>query len=135
VRTVDAVGTLFADAGVVTHVVGFATTPAAATTLDAMAVAGGAPRTGAHKFNSAETQAELSDVLSGISARETNCTWTALTKLEAGDVLDVRVGGVPIVEGVDWVWLDRDQGSFQLRGTWCEKSVAGAVVTAQLTCR
>jgi hypothetical protein len=133
-RTVTTLGNLF-DGGVVTHVVGFAAGDAAAATLDAMAIAGGAPRTGPHRFNSAETEAELSDVLTGISERERNCTWTVLTHLEAGDALELTLGIEVVPEGTGWEWLKRDEGSFVLRDTWCDRTVAGAQLVAHLTCR
>lgn len=133
-RSVRAVSDLRADAGVVTHVVGFATVPRASVTLDAMAIAGGAPREGMHKYNSAETQAELADVLTGISSREKNCTWTALTKLKPEDMLEVRLNGMVVPEGTGWQWLHRDRGEFQLIGDWCEKSLPGGL-TARLTCQ
>ncbi|MBK7860949.1 MAG: hypothetical protein IPJ65_20560 [Archangiaceae bacterium] len=131
----QALSRLSADGGIVTHVVGFATGPSAAATLDRLAVAGGAPAMGPHRFHSAETQAELADVLSGISARETNCTWTALSDLQDGDALEVSVGGAVVPEGTGWSWLDRAQGAFVLRDTWCELAFGGAPVSAQLTCR
>lgn len=134
-RTVQSIEQLHADGGVITHVVGFATATRAAVTLDAMAVAGGAPRMGAHKFNSAETKAELQDVLTGISARETDCTWTALTRLKPDDLLEVKVDGNVVPEGSGWEWLQREQGSFVLRSGWCDLVLGGATVTARLTCR
>ncbi len=133
-RTVSTLAGLHTDGGVVTHVVGFATTDRAAVTLDAMAVAGGAPNSGQHKFHSAETQAELASVLQGISERESNCTWTALTALKAEDVLEVRLDGELIPFGAGWAWLDPMRGEFALRGEWCERSI-GHDVTAQLTCQ
>ena len=133
-RSVQAITNLRADAGVVTHVVGFATVPRASVTLDAMAVAGGAPRMGTHKYNSAETQAELTEVLTGISEREKNCTWTALTKLKPDDMLELRLDGMVVPEGSGWQWLNRERGEFALLGDWCEKSLQGSLA-ARLTCK
>lgn len=132
-RSVRAVSNLRADAGVVTHVVGFATVARASVTLDAMAVAGGAPREGMHKYNSAETQAELKEVLSGISEREKNCTWTALTRLKPDDMLELKLDGVVVPEGTGWQWLNRERGEFALLGDWCEKSLRGSLM-ARLSC-
>ncbi len=132
-RTVRAVENLRTDAGITTHVVGFATIARSSATLDSMAVAGGAPRMGSPRFNSAETKEQLTEVLTGISEREKNCTWTVLTRLEPKDMLEIRLDGQPVPEGDGWSWINRDRGEFVLRGEWCDRSLKG-MLSARLTC-
>ena len=72
---VSAVGDLASNRGVTTFVVGFGSS-VNATELDNLAVAGGAPQTGAHKYFEADDAASLDATIAAIAGQAVSCQIT-----------------------------------------------------------
>jgi len=139
-RSVQAIADLVSTRRLDTYVIGVGADGSNANlarTLDAMAIAGGVPRTGAaHAFYSATSQTELSSALNEISARISKCTFLTGTLLEPGDSVEVRLGTEVVPYGPSgWEWTDQTAGRFTLAGGYCDRAVGGAAVTLVLACR
>lgn len=138
-RAIDGIRRLRQDRGITTYVVGVgSSTSTVLHTLDNMAIAGGAPRTGgSHTFYSGATQASLTEALEAISTRLSHCTWATGTRLGPTDLVTVMVGAdvVPSQVTDGWSWVDQTSGDFVLQGSWCTRAAAGEPVLVRLECR
>ncbi len=133
-RAIDGLRRLKQERGIITYVVGVGSSSTTVLeTLDNMAIAGGAPRTGtAHQFYSGATQLSLTEALEAISTRLSRCTWATGSRLGPNDLVTVTVGG-ELASG--WDWVDQTSGDFVLQGTWCTRAAAGEPVLVKLDCR
>ncbi len=106
-----------------------------ASTLDAMAVAGGVPRQGiGPRYYSVANQAELTDAFNRVTAQLTRCTFL-LNGLTLNDTFVVQVGGVAVPQGPDgWEWLNLTNGELALHGVACDQAAAGALATVLVDC-
>jgi hypothetical protein len=106
-----------------------------ATTLDAMAVAGGVPRMGiGPRYYSVSNQLELTDAFTRITAQLTRCTFL-LNGLGPNDTFAVEVDGVEVPEGPGgWEWLDRDNGELALQGMACDRAAMGGIANVLVDC-
>lgn len=106
-----------------------------ASTLDAMAVAGGVPRMGVGpRYYSVANQAELTDAFSRITSQLTRCTFL-LNGLSVNDTFTVQVGGVSVPQGPNgWEWLDQVNGELALHGMACDQAAGGATASVLVDC-
>jgi hypothetical protein len=106
-----------------------------ASTLDAMAVAGGVPRMSiGPRYYSVSNQLELTDAFTRITAQLTRCTFL-LNGLGANDTFSVEVDGQPIPEGPGgWEWLDRANGELALQGLACDRAAMGGLANVLVDC-
>lgn len=135
-RTVSRIGG-FADQGIPTYVIGIGN-DASATTLDAMAVAGGRPQTNAaHKFYGASNESELDSALVTIRDQVGVCTYlTTSVPDETGTIRLFVDGKLLPFDAIDgWAWVDRKNGEIVLSGAAC-KLVTNAPlnVVAEVSC-
>ena len=106
-----------------------------ASTLDAMAVAGGVPRQGiGPRYYSVANQSELTDAFNRVTSQLTRCTFL-LNGLALNDTFVVQVGGVDVPQGPNgWEWLNLTNGELALHGTACDRAAAGALATVLVDC-
>lgn len=136
VRSISTVRTLFQLSQVPTYVVGLGSQlNLFASTLDAMAVAGGVPRPlPGPRYYSAANQVELTDALTRITAQLSRCTYL-LTGLGLNDTFVVEVDGAVVPEGPQgWEWLDRMNGELRLHGEACDRAASGSMATVLVDC-
>lgn len=134
-RTVRTLQTFFGS-GLPTYVIGLGSQlNQFATTLDAMAVAGGVPRAGMPRYYSVANQAQLTDAFTRITSQLTRCTFL-LNGLGPNDTFGVEVGGAPVPEGPNgWEWVDQANGELSLKGTACDAAAMGAKARVLVDCR
>jgi len=135
-RTVRTIGNLFSQR-MPTYVIGLGSQlNLFASTLDAMAVAGGVPRMGiGPRYYSVSNQQELTDAFSRITSQLTRCTFL-LNGLGANDTFTVQLDGVDVPEGpAGWEWIDQRNGELTLRGMPCDRAVGGAIASVLVDCR
>jgi hypothetical protein len=98
-----------------------------AATVDVMAAAGGRPRAGTPRYDSAATPAELAAVRDSVA----RCSCITPSAPDDPDALSVTVGGVTIERDLDrvdgWDWIDREYGHLQLLGAACTSATANKV--------
>lgn len=105
-----------------------------ASTLDAMAVAGGVPRAGSPRYYSVANQAQLTDAFTRITSQLTRCTFL-LNGLGANDTFVVDVGGAVVPQGPNgWEWVDQVNGELSLKGTACDAAAMGAAARVLVDC-
>ncbi len=117
------------------------------TTLDAMAVAGGRPRSTSPRFHPARSPSELASALTTIRDGVARCTYLTPSApgedangLERGEI-EVSVAGLTIARDPSrtdgWDWVDRAYGQLALFGRACEAASTGTSsgpVTALVRC-
>ncbi len=134
-RTVGTLRSLFAQR-LPTYVIGLGSQlNLFASTLDAMAVAGGVPRMGVGpRYYSVSNQMELTDAFSRITSQLTRCTFL-LNGLGANDTFVLQVDGVDVPEGPSgWEWLDRANGELTLHGMPCDRAAGGGMASVLVDC-
>lgn len=125
------------------YVLGIADDPGASfeQTLDAMAVAGGRPRSESPRYYPARSPGELTAALASIRDGVARCTYLTPSAPddETGAHMQVLVDGVPVTrdparqEG--WDWVDRKYGQLAFFGAACTRVSSGATVpTARVAC-
>ncbi len=136
VRTIAQLRNLFVDSKLPTYVVGLGSGLSRfVTTLNAMAAAGGVPRTDAGTlYYSASSQAELTDAFSRITAQLTRCTFLA-NGLGPNETFKVLVNGVEVPRGPSgWEWLDQANGELSLQGQACDTVANGGTAHLLVDC-
>ena len=135
VRTVARIAS-YAGQGVPTFVIGIGN-DAATATLDAMAVAGGRPQSGAHKYYAATSEQELDGALVAIRDKVGACTYLTPSVPDAQGHITLSIDGKPVVldDANGWAWIDQSNGELVLSGDAC-KLVSGAAlnVVATVSC-
>lgn len=134
-RTVNELRSLFSQR-VPTYVIGLGSQlNMFASTLDAMAVAGGVPRQGiGARYYSVSNQSELTDAFARITAQLTRCTFL-LNGLSPNDTFVLQVDSVAVPEGPGgWEWLDQANGELALHGTACDRAANGATASVLVDC-
>ena len=135
VRTVNVLRNLFAQR-LPTYVIGLGSQlNVFASTLDAMAVAGGVPRQGiGARYYSVSNQSELTDAFARITSQLTRCTFL-LNGLSPNDTFVLQVDSVTVPEGPGgWEWLDRANGELALHGSACDRAAGGATASVLVDC-
>jgi hypothetical protein len=119
--------------GVQTHVIGIPDSglPAGlralfSNSLNAMAVAGGAPLPGATRYHEATNLAALQSSLEAVTRRILACQITTPTVLDGGTSLEVRLGTQPIPQDLTRRngWDQTGPSSIQLFGSACDAATA-----------
>jgi hypothetical protein len=115
--------------GVQTHVIGIPDTtvsPALSerftSSLNAMAIAGGAPLAGSTRFHQATNEASLRAALEAVTRRIVACQITAPIVLDGGTSLEVRLGDEPLPRDLTRRngWDQTGPSSLQLFGSACD---------------
>lgn len=138
-RTLDALNR-HAEAGIPTWIIGIGGDVTGTTLLDAMALAGGRPSSGARRSLSALSPTELQAAFVQIREELSACVFTAPSVPDANGGLVVMLDGVIVpgdASGTDgWVWSSQARGELTLRGSWCAKAIAAQspVVRISVTC-
>jgi hypothetical protein len=132
---IDAVANL-ATAGIPVYVIGIATAGMADATLNAMATAGGRPRTGNPLYYSVQTAADLSTALASIGRAVASCTFTVIPPPPPADPNTVAVDAngmrVPQNPTDGWRWSP-SMTSIEITGSWCDRIQSGAITKVQAT--
>lgn len=135
-RTIDTIGRHFRE-NIPTYVIGLGSQlNMYASTLDAMAVAGGVPRTGpGPRYYSVTNQAELTDAFRRITSQLARCTFL-VDGFNPDETFTVEVGGMVVPEGpTGWEWIDRPNRELALRGAACDQASLGASTRVLADCR
>lgn len=123
-RTVDTIG-MTARAGIPVFVIGIDDPgrPDLADVLDAMAVAGGRPRTtpGERSFYSVQSAAELRDALDTITGTISRCSFVSPSVPADESTFFIEIDGVRIPR-TGWEWTARPIGEFELGPDACALS-------------
>lgn len=128
VRTVQTVTNIYGTRKIPVYVVGIGVTGSFASTLDAMAIAGGRPRSGSPKYFAADTPAELTSAFTIIRDSVAKCSYITPSSPNDPDAIVVELAGQTIqrdpnhVDG--WDWIDQDYGHVQLYGSACALATA-----------
>lgn len=107
--------------------------------LDAMAEAGGRPKSGAHHFYAATSEAELDAALVAVRDQLGACTYLTSSVPSAEGTIVVAIDGVLVPydpSGANgWRWANRANGEIVFGGPACTK-VSGTArpITATVTC-
>ena len=123
VETVSVVKQIYEERKIPVFVVGIGATSSFATTLDAMALAGGRARASTPHYYSAETPAELSAAFTIVRDSVAKCSYVTPSAPNDPNLIDVTINGKTIphdpnhVEG--WDWIDQEYGQLQLFGSAC----------------
>lgn len=125
-----------AAAGIPVYVIGIATEGMADTTLSAMAMAGGRPRSAKPPYYPVQTAADLSATLSAIGGQIASCSFTVQRPDPPADPHNVAVTAngmrVPKNETDGWRYA-ADMGSIELMGSWCAQIQSGAITELEAT--
>ena len=131
VRTVQTISDIFGTKKIPVYVVGIGATGTFANTLDAMAMAGGRPRSGSPKYYAADTPAEMTEAFTIVRDSVAKCSYITPSSPEDPDDISVVVGGKEIdrdpSHGNGWDWIDQAFGHLQLFGEACTLASASNV--------
>ncbi|MFZ5443019.1 MAG: hypothetical protein ACOZQL_23635 [Myxococcota bacterium] len=126
-----------ADEGVPTWIIGIGDDVTSSAILDAMAIAGGRPARGAHRFVAASSPAELQAAFVGIRDELSSCTYTSPSVPEGTGSMVLTLDGAVVPEDASgasgWTWSSRARGELVLRGTWCQQAIAAAAPTVKIS--
>ncbi len=122
-----------AAAGVRTIVVGIPGSEAYASLLDELAVAGGAPKDGAHRYYEATDLAVLDALFSQIAQKViVSCDIALEQKPEDPGLVNVYFDGVVVPYDAKDGWQYKDEKTIELVGGACETLQSGAVAKAEV---
>lgn len=143
-RTIETIRHTNEDLGIPVYVIGIGSQerPDFIDVLDAMAVAGGRPRTdGIRQHYSANSQAELTGALQTIRDSVSNCTYLTPSAPNDPDAITVKISGSTVPRDPSkqngWDWLDRRLGSLQFFGQACTRAQSAttpSAVVGTVTC-
>ncbi|CAN5705080.1 hypothetical protein BH09MYX1_BH09MYX1_23830 [soil metagenome] len=127
----------FYTSGVPTYVIGIGS-DASASVLDAMAVAGGRPQTGAaHKYYGVTSESELDSALVTIRDQVGVCTYLTTSVPDETGTIRLLVDGkaIPYDKDDGWVFVDRRNGEIVLAGAACKLVTNSPLnVVAEVSC-
>lgn len=139
-RTIDTIRTLAAR-GIETFVVGLLGVESFASVLDAMAVAGGHPRSASPRYYAATDRAELATALRGITTTLVDCRFRLEGPPPDPNLVDVRLGGTSLIRDVShrdgWDWTDNMHLEVTFHGPTCDQvrgASGGKVLAAVFGC-
>lgn len=135
--TVAIVRQIFEERNIPVFVVGIGVTGGFASTLDAMAVAGGRPRATSPRYYRAETPAELSAAFTIVRDSVAKCSYVTPSAPLDPNLIDVTINGNAVFRDPThqngWDWIDQEYGQLQLFGAAC--SAATTInVNASVVC-
>ena len=137
VKTVQTITGIYANRNIPVFVIGIGVTGSFASTLDAMAVAGGRPRAGSPRYYAADTPAELTAAFEVVRDSVARCSYITPSSPQDPNAISVEIGGMTIprdpnhVDG--WDWIDQTYGHLQLFGSACTQATL-ANVSGTVTC-
>jgi len=137
VKTVQTIKGIYDDRNIPVFVIGIGVTGSFASTLDAMAVAGGRPRAGSPRYYAADTPAELTAAFTVVRDSVARCSYITPSSPQDPDAISVEIGGMTIprdpnhVDG--WDWIDQTYGHLQLFGSACTQATS-TNVSGTVTC-
>ncbi|MBX3207016.1 MAG: VWA domain-containing protein [Labilithrix sp.] len=136
-RTLQTITSIVSNRRIPVYVIGIGVTASFASTLDAMAVAGGRPRTGSPKYYAAGTPADLTAAFTVVRDSVANCSYITPSSPQDPNAISVEIGGATIARDPDhldgWDWIDQEYGHLQLFGAAC--ALASATnVSGTVTC-
>lgn len=129
-----------AEEGIPTWIIGIGTDVMSTNLLDAMAIAGGRPSTGAHRYAAATSPAELQAAFVAIREELSACVFTAPSVPDSTGTLQLTLDGVIVPQDASgtsgWTWSAQARGELVLRGAWCQKAIdaASPAVRISVTC-
>ncbi len=138
-RTLERLST-HANAGIPTWIIGIGSDVTSTSLLDAMALAGGRPTTGAHRYAAVASPAELQAAFVAIREELSSCSFTTTSVPDSSGAMQVKLDGVVVPQdasGVSgWTWIAQARGELALRGAWCLKAIAAdhPVVRISVSC-
>jgi hypothetical protein len=138
-RTVTSLGTTLAK-GIPTYVIGIAAGESGGfpDVLDAMAIAGGRPKSdGPRRYYAADNEAELDAALVAVRDQVGACTYLTVSVPDAKGDLTLIIDGrmVPFDPLNGWSWADRDNGQIVLAGAACARATSpSAKIEAVVAC-
>lgn len=127
-NTVQVVRDTFSNRKIPVFVVGIGVTSGFASTLDAMAIAGGRPRATTPRYYPAETPAELRTAFTVVRDSVAKCSYVTPSAPNDPNAIEISVNGRTIerdashVDG--WDWIDQEYGQLQLFGSACALATA-----------
>lgn len=129
--------------GIPTYVIGIddPTRPDLTAVLNAMAVAGGRPNTGAgrERYYSVRRAQDLSNAFQAIQNAIARCAFVTPTQPDDPDAVEILVDGTPVARDPSrtegWDWTDRDYGEITFFGRVCSSLMPASTVTARIPCR
>jgi hypothetical protein len=131
VETVSVVRQIYEQRRVPVFVVGIGVTSSFASTLDAMALAGGRPRATSPRYYPAETPAELSAAFTVVRDSVAKCSYVTPSAPNDPNLIDVTIQGRPVPRDPShfdgWDWIDQEYGQLQLFGSACAAASASNV--------
>jgi hypothetical protein len=123
-----------AQRGIHTFVIGIATGPDAAQTLNDMATAGKEPRPGNTKYYPAGSQADLVTAINTIAGQIVSCSFPLQMAPQYPDFVDVRAGGQRVPKDTShmngWDYGPSNQ-SVLFYGNWCSMLQSGSIPAVQ----
>lgn len=133
-RTVDVVRAINDTDKVATFVIGVgadqAQSPAYLATLNAMAIAGGRPRSGTVKYYDGSTVAGLNGAVQSIQNGVARCVFVTPSAPKDPDAISVTIDGTPVARDATnqtgWNWTDQDYGALAFFGPACDTLLANA---------
>lgn len=129
----------YASRGIPTYVVGIQTEgdESYSDVLDAIAVAGGKPKTGAaSKYYRARSQAELDAALRGVIRQVGGCVYLSSSVPRGTGQIQLYLDG-QLIPAEEWSWQDHNNGEILLGNAACQRLLdrPGAVLTANVICQ
>jgi hypothetical protein len=126
--------TNLAAAGIPVYVIGIATQGMADTTLNAMATAGGRPRSGTPAYYPVQTATDLTAALSAIGGQIASCTFTVKPPDPPADPNNVAVkaNGMTVPKSATDGWqFGPSMTSIEITGSWCAQIQSGTITDIQ----
>lgn len=127
-NTVKVVQDTYANRKIPVFVVGIGVTNTFASTLNAMAVAGGRPRATTPRYYPAETPAELTTAFTVVRDSVAKCSYVTPSAPNDPNAIDISVNGRTIPRDPShldgWDWIDHEYGQLQLFGSACALATA-----------
>jgi hypothetical protein len=132
VRTIATLESISQDNKIPVYVVGIGVTSAFSATLDAMAVAGGRPRSATPKYYPAETPGDLISAFTVVRDSVAKCSYITTSSPTDPDAISVKVAGRNVARDPNringWDWIDQAYGHLQLFGAACALATPTNVV-------
>lgn len=136
-RTVMTIRNIFDVRKIPVYVIGIGVIGGFATTLDAMSVAGGRPRTASPRYFPAETPAELTSAFTVVRDSVAKCSYITPSSPQDPNAIAVDINGMLVMRDPThtdgWDWIDQEYGHLQLFGPACDQA-SPTNVSGTVTC-
>lgn len=138
-RTLDRLSA-HANDGIPTWVIGIGADVTGTALLDAMAVSGGRPSSGAQRYVSALSASELQLAFATIRDELSACVFTSPSVPDLNGTISVMLDGVFVPQDASgtngWTWSSQQRGELALRGAWCRKAIEASnpIVRLSVAC-